>query len=55
VTLDATAFRDPGIETPHARYLGPVARDAAGLLQWVRIEHLLPADVQAQLFTASAA
>lgn len=55
VSFDARAFRDPGIDTPHARYLGPVAHDAHGLAQWVRVEHLLPAGVQAQLFTASAA
>ena len=55
VPVIAPAFRDPGIDTPHARYLGPVAHDAHGLAQWVRVEHLLPAGVQAQLFTASAA
>ncbi|GAB5094539.1 chemotaxis protein CheW [Caballeronia sp. GAWG1-1] len=53
VTLDTAAFADAGIDTPHARYLGPVARDEAGLLQWVRMEHLLPLDVQALLFAES--
>jgi len=55
VSFDARAFRDPGIDTPHARYLGPLTRDEAGLLQWVRIEHLLPDDVQALLFAGSDA
>ncbi|SAL73185.1 chemotaxis-related protein [Caballeronia peredens] len=55
VTFDATAFTDAGIDTPHARYLGPLTRDDAGLLQWVRIEHLLPDDVQALLFAETDA
>lgn len=55
VALDIAAFSDAGIDTPHARYLGPLARDEAGLLQWVRIEHLLSEDVQALLFAGSDA
>jgi chemotaxis-related protein WspB len=55
VTLDVAAFGDAGIDTPHARYLGPVASDAEGLMQWVRVEHLLPPEVQALLFAGSAA
>jgi chemotaxis-related protein WspB len=55
VKFDAAAFRDAGIDTPHARYLGPLAHDEDGLLQWVRIEHLLPDDVQALLFAERAA
>jgi chemotaxis-related protein WspB len=55
VSFDASAFSHAGIEAAEARYLGPLARDAQGLLQWVRIEHLLPEHVQAQLFTESAA
>ena len=55
VTFDAASFSGAGIDTPHARYLGPLTRDDSGLLQWVRIEHLLPDDVQALLFAGSAA
>jgi chemotaxis-related protein WspB len=55
LTLDRAAFRHAGVEAPHARYLGPLARDEQGLVQWVRIEHLLPEPVQAQLFTQSDA
>ncbi|MFM0519524.1 MULTISPECIES: chemotaxis protein CheW [Caballeronia] len=55
VTFDAASFGDAGIDTPHARYLGPLTRDDAGLLQWVRIEHLLPDDVQARLFAETGA
>jgi chemotaxis-related protein WspB len=29
------AFTDSGIDTPNARWLGPVARDEHGLVQWV--------------------
>jgi chemotaxis-related protein WspB len=55
VFIDASAFSHAGIEAVEARYLGPLARDAQGLLQWVRIEHVLPEHVQARLFTESAA
>jgi chemotaxis-related protein WspB len=55
IRLQADAFHDAGIDTPHARYLGPLTRDEQGLLQWVRIEHLLPDDVHALLFAGSEA
>ncbi|KQR87288.1 chemotaxis protein CheW [Burkholderia sp. Leaf177] len=55
LSLDASAFGHAGVEATDARYLGPIARDAEGLVQWVRIEHVLPAPVQAQLFAESAA
>jgi chemotaxis-related protein WspB len=48
--LDAEAFHETGIDVPHARYLGPVASDAGGLVQWIRVEHLLPDHVKALLF-----
>ena len=50
IRLDADAFNDAGIDMPNARYLGPVASEAGGLVQWIRIEHLLPDDVKALLF-----
>ncbi|CAB3785184.1 hypothetical protein LMG28614_02070 [Paraburkholderia ultramafica] len=50
IRLDAEAFHETGIDLPHARYLGPVASEAGGLVQWVRVEHLLPDDVKALLF-----
>ena len=55
LTLDAAAFTAAGVEASDARYLGPLAHDAQGLVQWVRIEHLLPEQVQAQLFMESEA
>jgi chemotaxis-related protein WspB len=54
--LEPEAFRDAGLELPHARYLGPVARvsgeasESRGLVQWIRVEHLLPDEVRALLF-----
>jgi chemotaxis-related protein WspB len=48
--LPVDAFHDAGIDMPHARYLGPVASEAGGLVQWIRVEHLLPDDVKALLF-----
>ena len=50
IRLAAEAFHDAGIDMPHARYLGPVASEAGGLVQWIRVEHLLPDDVKALLF-----
>ena len=50
IRLDADAFNDAGIDMPNARYLGPVASEAGGLVQWIRVEHLLPDDVKALLF-----
>ena len=50
IRLAADAFHDAGIDMPNARYLGPVASEAGGLVQWIRVEHLLPDDVKALLF-----
>jgi chemotaxis-related protein WspB len=49
-TLAAEAFAEGGIATPEARWLGPVARDAHGFVQWVKVEHLLDERVRARLF-----
>jgi len=43
-------FQAPGVSTPEARYLGPVASDARGMIQRVEIEHLLPAEVRGRLW-----
>ncbi|OAJ60577.1 chemotaxis protein CheW [Paraburkholderia ginsengiterrae] len=50
IRLNEDAFHDAGIDMPHARYLGPVASEAGGLVQWIRVEHLLPDDVKTLLF-----
>jgi chemotaxis-related protein WspB len=52
----AAIHRDPedfvitGVEAGAAPYLGPVASDEDGLIQWVRPEALLNADIAAILF-----
>jgi chemotaxis-related protein WspB len=50
VRLDAGAFHESGVELPNARYLGPVASEGGGLVQWIRVENLLPDEVKALLF-----
>jgi chemotaxis-related protein WspB len=43
-------FTECGIANDAAPYLGPVAEDANGLVQSIRVQDLLPAAVQALLF-----
>ncbi|QYY29217.1 chemotaxis protein CheW [Cupriavidus pinatubonensis] len=48
------SFVDTGIDAGTARYLGPVRHDEQrGLVQWVRVNALLPDDVHANLFDAA--
>lgn len=46
----ASDFKDSGVSLPDAPYLGPVATDAQGLVQWIQIDQLLPAEVRDLLF-----
>ncbi|MFA6986401.1 MAG: chemotaxis protein CheW [Arenimonas sp.] len=46
----ASDFRDSGVSVPDAPYLGPVATDAQGLVQWIQIDQLLPGAVRDLLF-----
>jgi len=48
--LQATQFRKAGVSNVDAPYLGPVAFDESGLIQWVDVNRLLPATVQTLLF-----
>lgn len=50
VHYDPAAFRPAGLDTPQARYLGPVLSDAQGMVQAVRVAELLPESVRALLF-----
>ncbi|MBV8260003.1 MAG: chemotaxis protein CheW [Paraburkholderia sp.] len=43
-------FAEGGIATPEARWLGPVARDEHGFVQWLKVAQLLDARVRALLF-----
>lgn len=53
VRREASEFAPAGVDAAQAPYLGPVAADAQGLIQWVRIEQLLPDSVRELLFQAS--
>ena len=44
---EPSAFRDYGLDNGGARYLGPVYEGPRGLVQWVRVEALLPDEVRA--------
>jgi chemotaxis-related protein WspB len=55
VRRDPADFVDPGVRSSAASYLGPVAADAHGLIQWVELDRLLPPAVRDQLFSQPAA
>lgn len=50
VRRDPADFVASGVRNDRAPYLGPVAADARGLLQWIHVEQLLPASVRDVLF-----
>ena len=56
-----TIARDPGdfvasgVEAGMPPYLGPVAADEAGLIQWIKVEALLPPTIRDILFRQLAA
>lgn len=52
--IERAQFLDSGIATPHARWLGPVANDGVGLVQWVEVQQMLSDDVKALLFPQAA-
>lgn len=43
-------FESCGVSDRNTAYLGPVAADSAGLIQWIRIEQLLPESIREVLF-----
>ena len=47
---DAADFTPSGVVSDGAPYLGPVASDPDGLLQWIEVKKLLPASVRDVLF-----
>lgn len=47
---DPADFTESGVVNDDAPYLGPVATDANGLLQWIDVKKLLPASVRDVLF-----
>jgi chemotaxis-related protein WspB len=48
--LDAAQFRESGVSNEDAPYLGPVARDTHGLIQWLGVTQLLPLPLRNMLF-----
>jgi chemotaxis-related protein WspB len=48
--FDPAQFSDTGVSHGDAPYLGPVARDARGLIQWLTLPQLLPPAVRNVLF-----
>lgn len=52
--IERERFMDSGLATPHARWLGPVANDGMGLVQWVEVQQMLGDDVKALLFPPAA-
>jgi chemotaxis-related protein WspB len=50
VRRDLADFSDSGISHDAGPYLGPVCADGHGLLQYVRVEQLLPASLRDLLF-----
>jgi chemotaxis-related protein WspB len=47
---EASDFVASGIDNDTASYLGPVATDAHGLIQWVDVDHMLTSEVRDLLF-----
>lgn len=47
-------FVSSGVESAATPYLGPVATDAGGLLQWIDVRTVLPPAVRDQLFNLQA-
>jgi chemotaxis-related protein WspB len=47
-------FVDSGVKMSAAPYLGPVAMDNQGVIQWVREQRLLPQTVRDLLFSGTA-
>jgi len=52
--FDDTDFQDPGVASPDAPYLGPIARDGRGFIQRVDAAKLLKPEVRAVLWSQAA-
>jgi chemotaxis-related protein WspB len=50
VRLEPAQFKESGVSNAETPYLGPVARDAQGLIQWLTVPQLLPSAVRNVLF-----
>lgn len=54
VTKEPSDFVSAGVESPRARYFGPVAPDARGFIQRIELGVLLTEELRAALFKAVA-
>ena len=54
VQREPTDFVDSGVARDGASYLGPVASDAHGFVQWIEVSKLVPAPVGRALFRTQA-
>ena len=50
VRLEPADFLSSGLTMDEAPYLGPVAKDERGLIQWIEVKKLLPESVRGLLF-----
>ena len=50
-----TDFLSAGVTVDEAPYLGPVAKDERGLIQWIEVKKLLPESVRELLFRKTVA
>jgi chemotaxis-related protein WspB len=50
MSCSAKDFKDSGVSLPDAPFLGRVAADAKGLVQWLQVDQLLPPEVRDLLF-----
>lgn len=48
----ASDFVSPGIAVSAAPYLGRVATDARGMIQWIEVKNLLPGSVRESIFAS---
>jgi chemotaxis-related protein WspB len=52
---DPSDFVPPGVANGHTEYLGPVASDARGVIQWIDAAKVLPTAIRDVLFTDDGA
>ncbi len=50
IRKEPAEFVAAGVDSPEGAYLGPVATDDGGMIQWIRVQDLLPEAVRASLF-----
>jgi chemotaxis-related protein WspB len=54
IRKELSEFVSAGVNSPDSAYLGPVATDSGGMIQWVKVQNLLPEAVRDVLFQQAA-